>query len=121
MRMRPSALLVLVLALVLGGAAAFMSREYLLSRTMPASPAPEVKTLVVARQPLPFGTALNEENTVEIPWPTATTLEDGFATKLQLFKEGRRVVLVPLQRNEPILASKITGPNQRATLSTMIE
>jgi pilus assembly protein CpaB len=119
--LRPSGLIVLVLALVLGGAAAFMAREFLLSRTLQPPPAPEFKTLVVARQALPFGTALNDENTVEITWPMATTLEDGFATKAQLFKEGRRVVLVPLQRNEPILASKITGPNQRATLSTMIE
>jgi len=48
-------------------------------------------------------------------------MDDGFATKAQLFKEGRRVVLVQMQRNEPILSSKITGANQRATLSAMIE
>jgi len=118
--MRLSGLLILIVALALGGAAAFMTREYLLSRTQ-SPPPPETKTLVVALQPLTFGVTLTEENTAEIPWPPSAPMEGAFSTKKELFKEGRRIALVQMQRNEPILTSKITGPNQRATLSTMIE
>src|SRR5262249_19794070 len=34
---------------------------------------------------------------------------------------GRRVVLTAIEANEPILASKITGPGQRATLSATLQ
>ena len=33
---------------------------------------------------------------------------------------GKRVVLASIEANEPVLASKITGPGQRATLSAVI-
>ena len=38
-----------------------------------------------------------------------------------LFKEGRRVVLTPMERSELILKQKITGPGQRASLSALLE
>ena len=95
--MRPGALIVLIVALVLGGAAAFMTREYLLSRTA-VPPPPEVKTMVVAVQPVAFGTTLTEENTAEIAWPSSTPLEGSFPTKKELFKDGRRIVLLQMQR-----------------------
>jgi Flp pilus assembly protein CpaB len=34
---------------------------------------------------------------------------------------GRRVVLTPIEANEPVLASKITGSGQRATLSALLQ
>src|SRR5262249_23141268 len=34
---------------------------------------------------------------------------------------GRRVVLTAIEANEPVLASKITGPGQRATLSATMQ
>ena len=79
------------------------------------------QTVVVATQPLAFGAQLTRDNTSEIPWPTDRTLTGAFATKDELFKEGRRVVLSSIERNEPVLSTKITGPGQRATLSTLIE
>ena len=39
----------------------------------------------------------------------------------ELVKDGRRVVLTPLVRNEPVVRSKVTGPGQRGSLSTLIE
>ena len=41
--------------------------------------------------------------------------------ELDLLKEGRRVVISPLERDEPILGSKITGPGQRASLSSLLQ
>ncbi len=56
----------------------------------------------------------------EIPWPEQAIPAGAFATVADLTKEGRRVVLSPIEANEPILAWKITGPGQRATLSAML-
>jgi pilus assembly protein CpaB len=53
-------------------------------------------------------------------WWAASTLPEGaFATKHDLLKDGRRVLLTPLERNEPILSSKITAPGQRGSLSSL--
>ena len=43
------------------------------------------------------------------------------ATRDELLKAGRRVALAPLQRNELILKTKITGPGQRASLSSLLD
>ena len=34
---------------------------------------------------------------------------------------GKRIVLASIERNEPILRTKITGPGQKATLSAVIQ
>jgi hypothetical protein len=72
---------------------------------------PQHTTIVVATVPLGFGTELNPaENITEIPWPAGMVPEGAFATREELFKGvGRRFALVPMQRNEFILKSKITG------------
>ena len=39
----------------------------------------------------------------------------------ELMANGRRVVLAAIEPNEPVLALKITGPGQRATLSALVQ
>jgi len=34
-----------------------------------------------------------------------------------LLANGKRIVLASIEPNEPIIATKVTGPGQRATLS----
>jgi pilus assembly protein CpaB len=65
--------------------------------------------------------ALNRENVTEIPWASGKMPEGAFATRDELFKDGRRVALSPLQRNELILKTKVTGPGQRASLSALLD
>jgi pilus assembly protein CpaB len=115
--MRASSAIALLIAVVLGGIAAFLARQYF--EGLSASPSGS-RTIVVAAQPLNFGTNLTADNLHEISWPGGS-LEGSFATKQQLLKAGRRVTLSSFEKNEPILASKITGPNQRATLSVLLE
>lgn len=113
--MRAGSAIALVVALLLGGIAAYLSRQLV------TDSGPKVeRSIVVAAQGLSFGTPLNDENLREIPWP-GEVLDGAFASKADLLKDGRRVTLTSFQRNEPILASKITNPNQRATLSTLLE
>jgi pilus assembly protein CpaB len=113
-----SNLLVLVVALVLGIVAAVLARNWLASHAKLAQA--NVGTIVVAASPLTFGTQLTAANTAEIPWNASVLPQGSFATKAALLKDGRRMALALIAQNEPILRSKITAPNQPATLSSML-
>jgi pilus assembly protein CpaB len=79
------------------------------------------RTVVVAKQPLRFGTELNASMLQEVPWPSDATPAGAFAKINDVLKGGRRVVLAAIEANEPVLALKITGPGQRATLSALVK
>src|ERR1700728_1119495 len=81
-------------------------------------PAPE-RTIVVATRPLRFGDELNASALREMPWPQ-DALPSGAFGKIADLTSGKRVVLMPIDVNEAVLGSKITGPGQRATLSAML-
>ena len=94
--MRKGSLFILLLAIVMGGVAAYMARVWIIAQ-MPVKEATH-GTVVVAAAPLAFGTALSRENVTEIDWPAGAVPEGAYATKDQLFKDGRRAALAPLQR-----------------------
>jgi len=81
--------------------------------------APPARTIVVAGKPLRFGDELNSAALREMPWPE-NALPAGAFGKIADLTSGKRVVLMPIDTNEAVLASKITGPGQRATLSAML-
>lgn len=81
--------------------------------------APPARTIVVASRPLRFGDTLGAFSLREVPWPE-NALPAGVFAKIGELTSGKRVVLMPIDENEAILASKITGPGQRATLSAML-
>ena len=117
--MRSSSLILLVVAVLMGGAAAYLTRAYLQSQVA-AAPA-EHGTIVVASAPLPFGMTITADKVAEIPWAATALPQGAFATKHDLLKDGRRVVLAPLEANEPVLRSKITAPGARGSLSSLLE
>jgi pilus assembly protein CpaB len=116
--MRGNNLIILGVAIVLGIVAAVLARNWLASHARSNQAA--ISTIVVAAKPLTFGSQLTADNTIEIPWSTAALPDGAFATKEALLKNGRRMTLALIAKNEPILRSKITGPNQPATLSSML-
>ena len=118
--MRTNELVALFLAIVMGGIAAFLARSWLESHAN-ASAGASVGSIVVTTQPLGLGTVINPENVVEIPWGAEKLPEGAFVSAAALLKEGPRFVLSALDRNEPVLRSKITAPGQRASLSTLLE
>ena len=87
---------------------------------VPGEPQVEFKTIVVASAPLRFGTQLDRAQLAEIPWPQASLPEGAFARIDELFADGERVVLSPVETNEPILLAKLSGPDGRATLSNLL-
>lgn len=86
----------------------------------PAAPVVEFKTIVVANAPLRFGMELDRAQLSEIPWPEASMPAGAFFTIDALMGEGSRVVLSPIEPNEPVLLAKLSGANGRATLSNLL-
>jgi len=82
--------------------------------------APPAHTLVVASKPLKFGDVITSSSLREIPWPDNAVPQGAFA-KIGDLTAAKRVVLIPIAVNEPILASNITGPGQRGTLSSLLK
>jgi pilus assembly protein CpaB len=78
------------------------------------------RTLVVANKPLRFGNELTADALREAPWPEGTLPSGAYAKISDVLSGGKRVVLTAIESNEPVLAMKITGPGQRATLSALV-
>lgn len=124
--MRISAVLMIVVALVFGALAVFVAQSWLNSqnharlKNVPAPVAVKTRSIVVASAPLRFGVELNQRGLREVPWPENAVPDGAFASIEALLASGKRMVLSAIAENEPILASKITGPGQRATLSAVL-
>ncbi|MDX8513405.1 Flp pilus assembly protein CpaB [Mesorhizobium captivum] len=96
------------------------SEQKVASIAAPQEPKVEFKTIVVANAPLRYGMQLDRSQLTEIPWPQDSLPQGAFPTIDKLLAEGSRVVLSPIEVNEPVLLTKLSGPNGRATLSNML-
>jgi pilus assembly protein CpaB len=83
---------------------------------------PDVRMVLVAAQPLRFGTTITAEVLTEVPWPAVSVPVGSFTSRDSLLHAGGpRTVVSAIAKGEPILASKITGPGQRGSLSFVID
>lgn len=126
--MRSSTIIMIAVAAVFGLLAVYVAQSWLNAQadarlrsleSQKAQPVAE-QTLVVASRQLRFGNELSAAALREMPWPTDSLPQGGFKTIHELMASGKRVVLTAIEANEPVLASKITGQGQRATLSAVI-
>jgi pilus assembly protein CpaB len=114
-------------AVVFGLLAVFIAQVWLNNqaslRAKNVEPAKAIasQTVVVAKQPLRFGTELTAAMLQEVPWPSDALPNGAFAKIHDIMAGGRRVVLAAIEANEPVLSLKITGPGQRATLSALVK
>jgi pilus assembly protein CpaB len=115
------------IAVVFGLLAVFVAQGWLnyqaeLSRRTASPSAPKVatRTIVVATGPLRFGTHIAADNLREVAWPEEAIPVGTFSSIAEL-TSGKRIVLASIEKNEPILRTKITGPGQKATLSAVIQ
>jgi pilus assembly protein CpaB len=86
-------------------------------KTTPAA----TKNIVVAAKPLRYGMQLSADALREIPWSQDSVPKGAFTSISEIMSGGKRVVLAPIEANEPVLALKVTGAGQRATLSSLVE
>jgi pilus assembly protein CpaB len=87
----------------------------------PKQPAIATKTVVVASAPLRYGRELASGSLKEVAWPEGAIPNGTFQSIAELLNGGKRIALSSIEPNEPILASKVTGPGQKATLSALIQ
>ncbi|MER9356372.1 Flp pilus assembly protein CpaB [Mesorhizobium sp. M0514] len=121
--MRANTLIMIVLAGVFGVLAVVLANIWLANQrtAMAQSNGAQTSTVVVAAMPLKFGDTLGADKLREIPWPAGAIPAGAFkTTKDAMAGNGTRQALQAISANEPVLASKITGPGQRATLSAVL-
>jgi len=123
---RASTIVMIGFAVVFGLLAVFIANMWLnkqAKQQVQAAPAQSIhaQTVVVATQPLRFGTEITEAMVKEVPWPSNSMPAGAFGKISDVMAGGRRVVLAAIEPNEPVLALKITGPGQRATLSALVQ
>ena len=118
--MRKTNLIILLVAIVMGGLAALMARSWIQTHTT-APAAVATDKIVVANAKLTFGAQLTRDNMTEVVWPKAQVPDGAFTSMEDVLKEGRRYVLGTVEKNEPLLRSKMTEPGQRASLSALLD
>ena len=125
--MRTSTLVMIGFAALFGLLAVFLAQTWINNqaaermRSLEAQhkAGPPARTIVVAGKALRFGDELVAGALREMPWPQ-DALPAGTFGKIADLTSTKRIVLQPFEPNEAILATKITGPGQRATLSGML-
>lgn len=113
----------IILACVFGVLAVVLANIWLANQrnAMAQSNGVQASTVVVAAMPLKFGDTLSADKLREIQWPAGAIPTGAFkTTKDALAGNGTRQALQAISANEPVLASKITGAGQRATLSAVL-
>lgn len=125
--MRASTFVMIGFAVVFGLLAVFIAQVWLNNQANMRAKNMErgqktvaMHTVVVAAKPLRFGTELSASMLKEVPWPAQALPPGAFRKIGDILSGGRRVVLAAMERDEPVLALKITGPGQRATLSALV-
>ena len=117
---RGTNLVILAVAVILGGFAAFLARSWLQNHSAREN-AQKTVSIFVANDSLAFGAPIGAKDVREIEWPSKSRPDGAFENFAELIKDGRRIALSPFVRDEPIIASKVSAPDQRASLSTAIE
>jgi pilus assembly protein CpaB len=82
--------------------------------------APSFATVVVAKSRLTFGAEVSANALREIPWAAGDLPRGGFAHVSDVVSRDKRFVVAAIEEGEPVLASKITGPGQRADLAAVL-
>ncbi len=126
--MRTSTTVMIGFAVVFGLLAVFLANAWLNNRAAEQmrnleaqrKTAPPTNTIIVAARALKFGDVLTAFSLRELPWPQ-NALPKGAFGRISELTAARHVVLMPIAANEPILASNITGPGGRATLSAVLQ
>jgi pilus assembly protein CpaB len=118
--MRGIGLILLTISILLGGIAVWGLRS--LGRPAQAAPAPvsASTTVVVASRTLAFGEPLGPGALKSVTWPADAVPPGAFRSVGQVIAGPTRRALAPIAPDEPILASRISGPGGRATLANVI-
>ena len=115
-------LIALGVALVLGVLAVYLANIFLTNTEQRAAQATAGTTKVaVATVPLDYGVSLSPEKVRFVDYPSNSLPVGTYERIGQLLPAGQqRVALRPIQINEPILASKISGEGQPKSIASLL-
>ncbi|HWU93058.1 MAG TPA: Flp pilus assembly protein CpaB [Sphingomicrobium sp.] len=107
-------------ALVLGLVAVYIANVYLNGRQNQAALGGTTK-IAVAAVPMDYGNDVTADKVRYVDFPNRSIPAGSFTTAAQLLPAGqKRFALMPIGVNEPILASKISGAGQGASIASLL-
>ena len=123
--------LVLLAGIALAGGAVYMAKNYIgqyqtalaKERAQREKVVPTIPVFV-AERPLKYGEALKAEDVRTVDWPENAIPEGAFTEDNPIFAEGvtqARFVLRAMEKDEAILAIKVTEPGEEAGLTSRLE
>jgi pilus assembly protein CpaB len=113
-------LIALGIAIVLGLAAVFIANSFLASREQAAYQGATTK-VAVATTPLSYGVEITPDKVRFVDYPNSSIPAGVFTNAAQLVSPGqKRVALLPIAVNEPILAGKISGVGAGASIANLL-
>ncbi|MER8918180.1 Flp pilus assembly protein CpaB [Mesorhizobium sp. M0761] len=126
--MRANTVIMIILAGVFGVLAVVLANIWLANQRSAMARTGDVErdTVVVATVALKFGDTLSADKLRVVDWPSGAVPAGAFKTTEELLTKdlpaggGTKQALQSIGVNEPVLATKITGPGQRATLSAVL-
>jgi len=123
--------LVLLAGIALAGGAVYMAKNYIGQyQTALAKERAQREKIVptipvfVAERPLKYGEALKAEDVRTVDWPENAIPEGAFTEDNPIFAEGvtqARYVLRAMEKDEAVLAIKVTEPGEEAGLTSRLE
>ena len=120
--MRRQTLIALGVAIILGVVAVFLANSYLSGRERQLANSPEgMVRVAVAAMPLAYGTDISPDKIKFVQYPQASLPPGTFKSMAELLPEGkRRVVLRPIQVNQPLMAADLSGEGQNASIAALL-
>lgn len=123
--------LVLIAGVALAGGAVYMAKNYIgqyqaalaKERGLREKIVPTVPVYVADRQ-LKYGEVLMAEDVRRVDWPENAIPEGAFTHENPIFAEGEtqpRVVLRDMEKDEAVLAIKVTAPGEEAGITSRLE
>lgn len=123
--------LVLIVGVALAGGAVMMAQKYIaahkneLARERQARQAiVPTQEVFVATRALRYGERLNQDDVRAVKWPVSALPEGSFSDVSVLFPENtedNRFVLRAMEKDEAIMAIKVTAPGEDAGLTSQLE
>ena len=120
--MKRQTLIALAVAVVLGIFAVYLANAYLGRSDQKVAALQQGTTKVaVAAVPLEYGTDLTPDKVKFVNYPKTSLPPGTYKTMDELLPEGkRRVALRPIQVNQPLLATDLSGEGQNASIAALL-
>jgi pilus assembly protein CpaB len=113
-------MIALAAAIVLGLFAVFIANSYLVGKQQQVVQSGTTK-VAVAAVPMAYGTDITTDKIRFVDYPTSSIPPGSFISAAQLLPEGKkRFALMTIGINEPVLASKISGEGQGASIAALL-